>query len=106
MLLSKSGAILRPSDNECEIAVEDVDACHLELQVCDSESAHAAELGRAWLPLRRHTQGIRMVTGDGSVEVPRLVNSAPPSERIAVIFDGEKRRAAYQTYLKVKGRGA
>ena len=47
---------------------------------------------------------VLQVLGDGSVEVPRLVRGAPPSERIAVIFDGEKRRAAYQTYLKVRSR--
>lgn len=44
---------------------------------------------------------IRQVVGDGSIELPKLVNAAPPSERIAVIFDGEKRRAAYQTYTQI-----
>ena len=38
------------------------------------------------------------------MEIPKLVHSAPAGERIAVIFDGEKRRAAYQTYKKVRDR--
>ena len=38
--------------------------------------------------------GILQVTGDGSKLVPEHVASAPPGERIAIIFDGEKRRAA------------
>ena len=41
------------------------------------------------------------VEGDGSVLVPQIVSEAPAGERIAVIFDGEKRRAAYATYRKV-----
>lgn len=41
------------------------------------------------------------VEGDGSVLVPHIVSEAPAGERIAVIFDGEKRRAAYATYRKV-----
>ena len=45
---------------------------------------------------------VRQVTGDGSILVPELVRAAPAGERIAVIFDGEKRRAAYRTYSQIR----
>ena len=34
----------------------------------------------------------------------RLVAAAPPGERLAVIFDGEKRQTAYETFARVRGR--
>ena len=94
VLLSKSGAILRPSDNECEIAVEDVDACHLELQVCDSESAHAAELGRAWLPLRN----VLGASVEGRIVDLWLPSPAPPPV-VAVTMRGSSQDEELQVTL-------
>ena len=54
--------------------------------------------------LRSSMPSIRQVTGDGSQLIPKLVRRADTKERIAVIFDGEKRQAAYKTYMKVAKR--
>ena len=53
--------------------------------------------------LKSAAPGVIQVEGDGAVLVPQLVAKARRNgERVAVIFDGEKRRAAYKTYEKVR----
>lgn len=47
---------------------------------------------------------VRQVDGDGRAEVLRLVGAAAAGERLAVIFDGEKRQTAYATFRRVKQR--
>lgn len=47
---------------------------------------------------------VTILNGDGSELLPTLVHSSPPEERLAVIFDGEKRKAAYTTYKKIQRR--
>ena len=47
---------------------------------------------------------LTMVDADGRASVIKLVNAAPKDEKLAVIFDGEKRHTAYETYLSVKQR--
>ena len=54
--------------------------------------------------LRHSAPSIVHAVGDGSVLVPELVRKAPPTERLAVIFDGEKRRKAYKTYKTISDR--
>ena len=54
--------------------------------------------------LRAMAPDIVIANGDGSELVPKLLNEAPPAERIAVIFDGEKRKNAHKTYKKVAAR--
>jgi hypothetical protein len=49
---------------------------------------------------------VRMVDGDGRRNVVRLVRDAPATERIAVVFDGEKRATAYETFKLVRPRVA
>ena len=57
--------------------------------------------------LRSLDPHIALVDGDGRAEVMRAVASASNAgERSAVIFDGEKRRTAYSTFLRVKARVA
>jgi len=45
---------------------------------------------------------VRLIDGDGRAEVVKLVRALPPNERVAVIFDGEKRLSAYTTFRLVK----
>ncbi len=54
--------------------------------------------------LRTVSAGVRLVDADGRRAVVRAVESAPRSERIGVIFDGEKRATAYETFGMVKPR--
>lgn len=54
--------------------------------------------------LARLSPGVVQIDGDGSVEVPKLVASLPADERVVVIFDGEKRNQAWDTYQKIKDR--
>lgn len=54
--------------------------------------------------LRHRAPEVKLVDGDGRAAVQQIVRSAPATERLAVIFDGEKRQTAYETYLTVKGR--
>ena len=61
------------------------------------------------LPLREVSEALRtrapeiaLIDADGREAVQRLVRDAPASERIAVIFDGEKRQTAYTTFGMVK----
>jgi len=54
--------------------------------------------------LRNAVPTMRLMTGDGSQLVPQLVRDADPTERVAVIFDGEKRHKAYATYKQVASR--
>ena len=44
------------------------------------------------------------VDADGRQSVVQLVRQAAPGERIAVIFDGEKRQTAYETFRLVRDR--
>ncbi|KOO24670.1 hypothetical protein Ctob_007513 [Chrysochromulina tobinii] len=54
--------------------------------------------------LRESAPSIVHAVGDGSVLVPELVRKASHTERLAVIFDGEKRHKAYRTYKKISDR--
>ena len=56
--------------------------------------------------LRRDAPAVRLITGDGASLVPQLVAEAPPGERLAVVFDGEKRFAAYRTFQRIRARVA
>lgn len=51
--------------------------------------------------LARRAPSIEMLTGDGAEVLPRLLSSLSQeaAERTMVIFDGQKRLGAYQTYL-------
>ena len=54
--------------------------------------------------LGRMAPKIKLVNGDGAVLVPQVVAALPENTRALVIFDGEKRLPAYQTFKKVKDR--
>ena len=54
--------------------------------------------------LRELAPSVRQVDDDGRAAVVRLVREAPAGERLAVIFDGEKRATAYETFAMVKPR--
>jgi len=54
--------------------------------------------------LRTLAPGVSLVDADGRASVVELVRRAPPKERLAVIFDGEKRQTAYETFTLVKSR--
>ena len=54
--------------------------------------------------LRSLAPSVRQVDGDGRAAVLQLVAEAPSAERIAVIFDGEKRQTAYETYKRIASR--
>ena len=56
--------------------------------------------------LRALAPDVALVDADGRASVLDLVARAPPSERLAVIFDGEKRQTAYETFSRVKARVA
>ena len=56
--------------------------------------------------LRARAPDVRLLDGDGRRLVIETVRAAPPSERVAVIFDGEKRRVAYETFKAVKRKVA
>ena len=56
--------------------------------------------------LARMAPTVELVDADGRAAVVRAVRSAPPEEGIMVIFDGEKRHAAYETFRLVKQRVA
>ena len=47
---------------------------------------------------------VRLVDADGRKAVIDLVNAAPAGEVLAVIFDGEKRQTAYETFGFVKSK--
>ena len=49
--LSAWGPMLKPNQNEALLVVEDIDSKNLELRVCTSDSDHATELGRIWMPV-------------------------------------------------------
>ena len=52
--------------------------------------------------LKQSMPSIIHAVGDGSVLVPELVKAATKAgERVAVIFDGEKRHKAYKTYKTI-----
>ena len=64
-----------------------------------------------FLPLAGATTGlvqmapeVKLITGDGAVELPRLLSNLSPAEtaRTMVIFDGEKRFGAWKTFEKVR----
>ena len=68
-----------------------------------------------FLPLDGATSGLAklapsavLITADGAVEVPRLLNklSSEEAARTMVIFDGEKRLDAWSTFLKVREKVA
>ena len=54
--------------------------------------------------LRRRAPEVTLIDGDGRAEVQRLVRASHGSERLAVIFDGEKRQTAYETFTTVKSK--
>ena len=56
--------------------------------------------------LRASAPSITLVDGDGRTEVLNAVARAPSGERLAVIFDGEKRLTAYETFKQVRKRVA
>ena len=53
--------------------------------------------------LRQSAPNVRLVDADGRSAVLDAVQSAPANERLAVIFDGEKRLAAYETFRQSRG---
>eukprot|EP00966_Prymnesium_polylepis_P153203 3538996-Prymnesium_polylepis.2 len=68
-----------------------------------------------FLPLSGATEGlaraappVRLVTGDGTIEVPRMLTqlSAAEAARTMVIFDGEKRFGAWRTFDRVRAHVA
>ena len=56
----------------------------------------------ATLALETFAPDIRLMDGDGAQLVPQRARELAPRERVLVIFDGEKRMAAYRTYSKCK----
>ena len=56
--------------------------------------------------LRQMAPDIVQLNGDGRTIIPSLLGSLSPTEaaRIAVIFDGEKRLAAYETFKQIRHR--
>jgi hypothetical protein len=54
--------------------------------------------------LRELAPSVRLLDGDGRALVRSLVHKAPKGERVAVIFDGEKRQTAYETFASVRQR--
>jgi len=54
--------------------------------------------------MKQLVPNVPLVDGDGRKAVIDLVKGAPASEKLMVIFDGEKRQTAYETYLQVKSR--
>lgn len=53
--------------------------------------------------LARAAPSISLVDDDGRRAVIEAVKSLPSDERVAVIFDGEKRMTAYETFKQVRG---
>ncbi|KAL1508584.1 hypothetical protein AB1Y20_004682 [Prymnesium parvum] len=56
--------------------------------------------------LRRAAPEVALLDADGRAAVIDAVARAPRGERLAVVFDGEKRMAAYETFRHVRGRVA
>jgi len=57
--------------------------------------------------LRRLAPGVTLLDGDGSQLLPSILGTVDPvEERIAVVFDGEKRFKAYETYSKIRDKVA
>lgn len=58
--------------------------------------------------LRKLAPDVALLDGDGSVLLPQLLGSLTPGQaaKTAVIFDGEKRFIAYNTYKKVRNQVA
>jgi hypothetical protein len=56
--------------------------------------------------LREFAPAVRQLDGDGSILVPQLIGqmSQHDAARTLVVFDGEKRQAAYKTYRTVQAR--
>ena len=67
-------------------------------------SVELLPLSEVSVALRALAPNIRLVDDDGRKAVLKLVHEAPADERIAVIFDGEKRATAYETFALVKPR--
>jgi hypothetical protein len=60
-------------------------------------------LSEVSVALRALAPSVALVDGDGRKAVLELVKKAPAGERIAVIFDGEKRHTAYETFRLIRG---
>ena len=67
-------------------------------------SVELLPLAEVSVAMRALAPGVQLVDADGRASVLELVRKAPASERLAVIFDGEKRQTAYQTFQLVKSR--
>ena len=72
-------------------------------KVTSIELLPLSEVGAAMASLAPQ---VKLVDADGRAAVVAAVREAPPSERLAVIFDGEKRQTAYTTFGLVKPRVA
>ena len=74
----------------------------------DVTSIEFLPLDGAAAGLAQEAPQVKLLTGDGSVLVPRLLSQLSDAEaaRTAVIFDGEKREVAYQTYVKIRSKVA
>lgn len=69
-------------------------------------SIELVEIGYVANAMRAAAPSVTLLTGDGSQLVPEVVGKEADPRRVAVIFDGEKRFQAYETYKKVRGRVA
>lgn len=58
--------------------------------------------------LRALAPGVKLIDGDGSILLPELLEDISPAEAAStmVIFDGEKRFGAYQTFQKIRSKVA
>ena len=56
--------------------------------------------------LKQHAPSIELLEGDGSALLPALLANVSDPSKVAVIFDGEKRFAAYRTFQRIRARVA
>lgn len=70
----------------------------------DVTSVELLPLDEVSVALRELAPSVRLLDGDGRALVRSLVHKAPKGERVAVIFDGEKRQTAYETFASVRQR--
>ena len=56
--------------------------------------------------LRDHAPSVELLEGDGSALLPALLANVSDPSKVAVVFDGEKRFAAYRTFERIRARVA
>jgi len=65
-------------------------------------SIEYSPLNQVMVDLEAMAPGVALLNGDGAKLLPEILSKAEANDRIAVIFDGEKRFQAWETYLKIR----